>query len=224
MGMLHLPTVTSLPVERLLTVLPMQSPLLVALNLVAVPTRQVALRHGVGLAQLGCCVATRTLWLWSITPKCKGEGMGQEGLAGIRQGWVGREGSPPAPIPQRLFVQGGPGQTSRAGLSPALTGFSRDVQRLRRLFVIHMDIPCTQPRSSLVPGEQQETSIHKHPLARSRVLIPCLLDWMRPRAVGLVQGAESSFVVGTGVQEPLLKGVRSAVKGFSSVLRLRSRC
>lgn len=81
-------------------------------------------------------------------------------------------------------MQGGSGQSSRAGLSPALTGFSRDVQRLRMLFVIHMDIPCTQPRSSLVPGEQQETSIHKHPPARSQALIPCLLGWMRPKLWG----------------------------------------
>lgn len=129
--------------------------------------------------------------------------MGQEGLARIRQGWVGRRGSPPHPIPWRLFGQRGSGHTSRAGLSPAPTDFSRGVQRPRTLFVIHMHIPRAQPRSSLVPGQQQETGIHaagKHRPARSRMLIPHRLGWIRPRAAGagLMQGAESGFAVGNG--------------------------
>ena len=88
-----------------------------------------------------------------------------------------------------------------------------------------MHIPRTQPRSSLVPGEQQETGIHsieKHPPARSRTLIPRPLGWMRPRAVGvgLMQRAESGFMVGIGEQEQWVKGVRSMVESAVGVFRL----
>lgn len=71
------------------------------------------------------------------------------------------------------------------------------------LFVIHMHIPRTQPRSSLVPEEQRETGIHatgKHPPARSRTLIPHPLGWMRPRATGagLARGLSPPSWLGLG--------------------------
>lgn len=157
-GMLQLPTATSLPMGRILTVVRAQSPLLVGLNLVPVPLGRCTLGWG-GFSPTGVPVWAPAPCGFGASPLkarlLKGEGIGQEGLAQIRQDWVGRRGSPPAPMPQRLFGQGGSGQTSRAGLSPALTSFSRDIQRPRMLFIIHTHIPRMQPHSSLFPGSSR---------------------------------------------------------------------
>lgn len=117
-----------------------------------------------------------TPWLWSITTNQRE----RDGASG-RNGWTG--GGSSAWTPQWLFGQGGPEQTSHAGLHPTPTSSSRDASRPQMPFVTHVHIPHTQPCSQGAAGHQLQENT-RWQVARHKSLIHGAGSGAKPREWG----------------------------------------